>query len=143
MLMASNPFGYDDSPIVDINITPFVDVVLVLLVIFMVTAQFFVNNGMNIELPKANTTEQIQDLKEFNVMITRDESYFLNGKSVTLDELEDAAKEKILNKQNVSLTISADKDVVYGQVVRLMDALRAQGVTQFGLQLESSTTDHR
>jgi biopolymer transport protein ExbD len=61
--------GGGDEPIVDINITPFVDVVLVLLVIFMVTAHFIVNKGMKLELPKAVTAEQLQNQKTFNISI--------------------------------------------------------------------------
>ena len=64
--MAIRMSGEEDA-IVDINITPFVDVVLVLLVIFMVTAHFIVNRGMNLQLPKAASIDQIQRQKNFNI----------------------------------------------------------------------------
>lgn len=133
--MANRIQGDDDS-IVDINITPFVDVVLVLLVIFMVTAHFIVNSGVNIELPKAQSAEKLKEQKDFNIALRSDGTYYLNGKRVELAELKKMAKEKMSPGQNTTVTISADKNVVYSQVVQLMDVLRLEGIVNFALQLE-------
>jgi biopolymer transport protein ExbD len=137
--MAGKIGGGDDEPIVDINITPFVDVVLVLLVIFMVTAHFIVNKGMKLELPKAVTAEQLQNQKTFNISINKDGEFMLDGKMVTIDQLKSAAHDATQSKIKVVAMISADKSALYNSVVVAMDALRSEGVSDFALQLDPAT----
>ncbi|WGL59980.1 biopolymer transporter ExbD [Pigmentibacter sp. JX0631] len=134
--MAGKTGGGDEDPIVDINITPFVDVVLVLLVIFMVTAHFIVNKGMKLELPKATTAEQLENQKTFNISIGKSGEFMLDGKSTSVDELKTVARDATKNKAKVVAMISADKEAVYNSVVVVMDALRSEGVTDFALQLD-------
>nr|WP_158998029.1 biopolymer transporter ExbD [Pigmentibacter ruber]BFD32075.1 biopolymer transporter ExbD [Pigmentibacter ruber] len=134
--MAGKTGGGDEDPIVDINITPFVDVVLVLLVIFMVTAHFIVNKGMKLELPKATTAEQLENQKTFNISIGKSGEFMLDGKSTSVDELKTVARDATKNKAKVVAMISADKEAVYNSVVIVMDALRSEGVTDFALQLD-------
>ena len=126
----------DDDAIVDINITPFVDVVLVLLVIFMVTANFIVSRGMNLQLPKAASTDQIKRQKNLNIAIGKDGQYALNGKPSSLAEISSVAKTASQNKEDVVATLSADKGVIYDKVILIMDQLRLSGVVNFALQLE-------
>ncbi len=137
--MAGKIGGGDDEPIVDINITPFVDVVLVLLVIFMVTAHFIVNKGMKLELPKAVTAEQLQNQKTFNISINKDGEFMLDGKMVSIDQLKSAARDATQSKVKVVAMISADKSALYNSVVVAMDALRSEGVSDFALQLDPAT----
>jgi biopolymer transport protein ExbD len=134
--MAGNKIGGDDEPIVDINITPFVDVVLVLLVIFMVTAHFIVNKGMKLELPKAATAEQLQNQKTFNISIHKNGEIMLDGKLVDIEQLKDSARVAKTNKLKIVAMISADKSTVYNSVVIVMDSLRSEGVSDFALQLD-------
>ncbi len=134
--MAGKTGGGDEDPIVDINITPFVDVVLVLLVIFMVTAHFIVNKGMKLELPKASSAEQLQNQKTFNISIGKTGEFMLDGKLTTVEGLKAAAQEATKNKAKVVAMISADKDSVYNSVVIVMDTLRTEGITDFALQLD-------
>lgn len=126
----------DDDAIVDINITPFVDVVLVLLVIFMVTAHFIVSRGMNLQLPKAASIEQIKRQKNLNISISKDGRYSLDGHAANLDDIKNAAKMATQNKEEVVVTLSADKGVIYESVIQVMDQLRLNGVSNFALQLE-------
>lgn len=128
--------NHDDDAIVDINITPFVDVVLVLLVIFMVTAHFIVNKGMNLQLPKAASVEQIKRQKNMNISISKNSAYMLDGHSASLEEIKNAAKLASQNKEEVVATLSADKGVIYDSVIQVMDQLRLNGVSNFALQLE-------
>ena len=137
--MAGKIGGGDDEPIVDINITPFVDDVLVLLVIFMVTAHFIVNKGMKLELPKAVTAEQLQNQKTFNISINKDGEFMLDGKMVTIDQLKLAARDATQTKAKIVAMISADKSALYNSVVIAMDALRSEGVSDFALQLDPVT----
>ncbi|MES2614346.1 MAG: biopolymer transporter ExbD [Bdellovibrionota bacterium] len=126
----------DDEAIVDINITPFVDVVLVLLVIFMVTAHFIVNRGMNLQLPKAASIEKIKRQKNFNISISKESKYSLDGRVVKLEDIKNAAITAVQSKEEVVVTLSADRGVVYDSVIRVMDELRLNGVSNFALQLE-------
>ena len=128
--------GGDDDIISDINVTPFVDVVLVLLVIFMVTAGFIVNKGVNIQIPEAATAEQLNLQRTFNILVGRDGAILLDGKPVNTDELKASGVSAKSKGEKVVAMISADKGVVYSYVVGVMDALRQVGISDFALQLE-------
>jgi biopolymer transport protein ExbD len=127
----------DDDVISEINVTPFVDVVLVLLVIFMVTAGFIVNRGVKIQLPQAGTAEKLNLQRTFNIVVATSGALFLDGKPTTVEELKAtgaAAREK---GEKVVAMISADKGVIYSSVVGVMDALRQVGISEFAFQLEA------
>jgi len=127
----------DDDAIVEINITPFVDIVLVLLVIFMVTAHLITNRGIPLQLPKGQTSEKINTTKNLQILITADGKFLLDKKWITLEQLKQSVGLFSLNrKEKVTVTISADKGVAYESVIQLMDALRSQGVLDFALQIE-------
>jgi biopolymer transport protein ExbD len=135
--MAGGALKDDDAVISEINVTPFVDVVLVLLVIFMVTAGFITNKGVSIELPQAATAEQLNLQRTFNILVALDGKIMLDGNMVTPDELKARGKEALGNGQKVVAMISADKGVIYSSVVGVMDALRGVGIAEFALQLEA------
>ncbi len=130
----------DNEPISEINITPFVDIVLVLLIIFMVTAQFIVGQGINIDLPSAKSSEAIQKQNHLTVSILKDSTYMLNGKAMKLADLQDYIDTKFKDKNLVSVTISSDKSVPYNSLVQLMDTLRLSGVSNFALQMNPSSS---
>lgn len=134
--MASKINNSDDDPIVDINITPFVDVVLVLLVIFMVTAHFMTNRGIHLQLPKAASSEKIKTIKNFQIVISADGKYRMENKIVTLNQIRNAMTIVAQDKEKISVTLTADKGVIYDSVIRVMDVLRLEGVSDFALQLE-------
>lgn len=128
--------GSDDEPIADINITPFVDVVLVLLVIFMVTANFIVNKGMKLELPKAASVEKLENQKTFSIAINQNGDLNLDGKYVNVEQLKNIVRKAKNSKLKINVLISADKNVIYNSVVSIMDVLRLEGVSDFALQLD-------
>lgn len=134
--MASKINNSDDDPIVDINITPFVDIVLVLLVIFMVTAHFMTNRGIHLQLPKAASSEKIKTIKNFQIVISADGKYRMENKIVTLNQIRNAMTSVAQDKEKISVTLTADKGVIYDSVIRVMDVLRLEGVSDFALQLE-------
>ena len=129
-------FNDDDSTIAEINITPFVDVVLVLLVIFMVTAGFIVNKGVKIQLPEAASAEKLQLQRTLNILVQQNGIILLDGKVTTPDELKLAGKTAKDKGEKVVALISADKGVIYSYVVGVMDALRLVGISDFALQME-------
>jgi biopolymer transport protein ExbD len=134
--MAGGALKDDDNVISEINVTPFVDVVLVLLVIFMVTAGFIVNKGVTIELPQAATAEQLQMQRTFNILISKEGNILLDGQAVDVASLRQRGAEAKGKGEKIVAMISADKGVVHSYVVGVMDALRAVGIADFALQLE-------
>src|SRR5204863_7055510 len=131
--------GKKSSPLAEINITPFTDVVLVLLVIFMVSASFLgVNDksGMNVNLPSAKTTEPTQPGKEIEITVTKANAVAINGSRVAVQDLSGALNQ--LRKQSkVDLVIiKADQAVVYDRIVKVMDAVKLAGLDKIALATE-------
>src|SRR5512140_3434004 len=119
--MASDPFssGSDDdsTPISAINVTPFVDVVLVLLVIFMVTAPLLMQDSFGIHLPKASSSEKKLATK-LGVAITRQGQILLNGELASPDLLTSRVKQALGADPEAQALISADADARHADVVR-------------------------
>lgn len=115
----------------EINVTPLIDVMLVLLVIFMVTAPLL-TTGVQVDLPKAKSAPMQADDTKLLVIVTRDEQVFL-GK----DEITGAVDEKLGSnprlKEEKELYIQADENVKYGAVLRVMAAARAAGAEKLGM----------
>src|SRR6185369_12159965 len=115
----------------EINVTPLIDVMLVLLVIFMVTAPLL-TTGVQVDLPKVNSAPMHTDESKMLVIVTADEHVYL-GK----DEITDAVEEKIKTnarlKDEKELYVQADENVKYGVVLRVMAAARAAGVEKLGM----------
>jgi biopolymer transport protein ExbD len=133
--MASNfdPSGEDN--ITDINITPFVDVVLVLLVIFMVTAPIMVKESMNIQLPKAKSTDQSKN-KTISVGISKTGQILLNGELIDLTLLYDKAVTVKKKFPEVQVMINADRESVHGDVIKVLDQIKLAGIKNFAFQVE-------
>jgi biopolymer transport protein TolR len=131
----------DEDAITGINVTPLVDITLVLLIIFMVTARFISEPSLGVNLPKASasaTTEQ-EDRRVY-LTLNNQRQIFLNNAPVSEQELPAKIRELLKQKPDLSLVLRADKDVSHGDVMRVLDAVRAEGVTQFGIAVEGSTT---
>jgi biopolymer transport protein TolR len=138
--------GRKTAPLAEINITPFTDVVLVLLVIFMVSASFLGVNakgGMNVNLPSAKTTEPTQPGKEIEITVTRAKAVSINGNPVAVADLPGALN--ALRKQsNIDLVvIKADQAVVYDRIVKVMDAVKLAGLDKIALATELEPVPHR
>ncbi len=115
----------------EINVTPLIDVMLVLLVIFMVTAPLL-TTGVHVDLPKVKSAPMVTDDSKMLLVVTKDEHVFL-GK----DEITDAVEEKLATnarlKEEHELYIQADENVRYGAVLRVMGAARTAGVDKLGM----------
>lgn len=119
----------------EINVTPFVDVMLVLLIIFMVTAPML-TQGVEVDLPETKTVETLPEDSEAVVLkILKDGTIKLDKYEVKLDELGNYLKRMELEKGNL-LYLQADKDVAYGTVVKVMAEVRAAGVQKLGVVAE-------
>ncbi|HNX58844.1 MAG TPA: biopolymer transporter ExbD [Spirochaetota bacterium] len=133
--MAMGSSKNDDGVISDINITPMVDVILVLLVIFMVTANFLKKESININLPKvakadANIKESTQ------IALTKDGQFFIEGKSISEEDLVTSMSREAKLRPNMRVTLAADENIAYGSVSKLMGVLRRCGVTKIALSVK-------
>ena len=125
----------DDDGINDINITPFVDVVLVLLVIFMVTDPMMVKESMNINLPKAKSTDQTQN-KSISIGISKTGQILLNGELIDMSLLYDKALDYKKDNPDIQVLINADKESIHGDVIKVLDQIKLAGITNFAFQVE-------
>jgi biopolymer transport protein ExbD len=119
----------DDDAIVAINVTPFVDITLVLLIIFMVTARIIVSQGMPMDLPKAASGDSIQTV--FSVELTADGKTVVDSQPVKDDEaIPPLAKSAKIKNKDLRAVIRADKKVEHGRVIHVLDLLNRVGIAK-------------
>ena len=119
----------------DINVTPFVDVMLVLLIIFMVTAPMMMQ-GVDVALPEA-TAQPLESEKEHLIItIDQQDQVFINDFQVTVDGLGEKLSKILEGRSDREVFLKADKDRFYGTVVRVMAEIKGAGVEKLGLVTE-------
>jgi biopolymer transport protein TolR len=130
-------FDPEEDAITGINVTPLVDITLVLLIIFMVTARFIAEPSIGVNLPKTSEKGGGQ-ASDNNVFLTINEKreIFLMNKPVPEDQLAGQIRTLIHEKPNMNLVLRADKNVPHGYVIEILDLVRNEGVTQFGIAVE-------
>ena len=127
--------GDDEEGINGINVTPLVDITLVLLIIFMVTASYIVKETIEIELPRAaHGGETVQ--KTFALLVTKDGKTYLNGVPVDENGLVQAVQQSKAAGEDVQAIVGADKNATHGMVTHLLDVLKGAGVVKFAIQIE-------
>jgi biopolymer transport protein ExbD len=124
-----------DDAISDINVVPLVDIVLVVLIIFMVTAPMFMKPTISVNLPKAASGDQATPSK-LNIALTADGRINLNGQFVEEASVQTTAAEEFAKNPEVQAIISADKDVPHGKVIGLLDIVKTVGVKKFAISIE-------
>ncbi len=127
--------GGDDDEIGYINITPMVDVLLVLLVIFMVTANFLKQESVNINLPKVNASDP-NVAQSIQISITRNGQLLMEGITVTEDAITAKLARESKFRPNMRVTLSADERLPYGTIARIMGLIRQSGVTRIALSVK-------
>lgn len=134
-MAATTSSGGRRGPITGINVTPMVDIMLVLLVIMMVSANFIVSQAMNVDLPKAANGDRANPSVAI-VAVMADGSYGWNDKAVTEPELNDKLKAAHDDNAEVNVVVSGDSKAQHGRVVHVLDLAKAVGITHFAIAVE-------
>ncbi|MGA9537793.1 MAG: protein TolR [Desulfobacterales bacterium] len=124
--------GNNNSFMSDINVTPFVDVMLVLLIIFMVTAPMM-TQGVDVALPEATAEPLPAEKEQLIISIDNKATVFINDVPVTVDDLNEKLKRIMSNRSDREVYLKADKDIPYGTVVRVMSEIKLAGVEKLGM----------
>lgn len=134
-------FGDDDGSINQINVTPLVDVMLVLLIIFMVTTTYIAHRGIEVKLPKADTGEEMGSTRNLAFALDKNANLFLDGTRISFPEvgtlIDSIRAESDTGK--LQALISADQQTAHGQVVKLIDTIRKNGITDFAINVEADS----
>ena len=130
----TNPQGRTQTSLSDINITPFVDVLLVLLVIFMLTAPIL-QSGIELDVPQTKTVKEVSQEK-LVVSIDKGQRLFLGNDPVNIHELGPRLRDKMGPRQEQSVFLRADKSVPFGTVAMVVDELRQAGIEQISMVTE-------
>jgi biopolymer transport protein ExbD len=131
--MAGN--SHSGGPIVGINVTPMVDVVLVLLVIMMVSATYIAQQSLKVELPKTATSDEAA-ASPAAVTITRDGEFLYGGDPVTEGQLVSRLHTAVAANAEVSLVVTADEHAFHGTVVHVIDLAKVEGITKFAINVD-------
>jgi len=134
----TNNKGRTQSSLSDINITPFVDVVLVLLVMFMVTAPIL-QSGIEVDVPKTKTVKEISE-ERLVITIDKDQKVFLGNDPININDIADRLHEKIRDPQGQSVFIRSDENVPFGAFATVMDAVKQTGITNVSIVTQPLNT---
>jgi biopolymer transport protein ExbD len=135
--MASSSSSTGSGPIVGINVTPMVDVVLVLLVIMMVSATYIVQQSLKVELPKTATSDEAT-ASPVAVTITRDGTFLFGGTPVDDHELTARLRSAVQANADVNLVVTADEHAFHGSVVHVIDLAKVEGINKFAINVDRS-----
>ena len=116
----------------EINVTPFVDVMLVLLIIFMVTAPMMIQ-GLNVDLPEATAKPLDSEKEHLVITINKDQQVYINDFEVTVESLRDKLIKVLQGRSDRDVYLKADKSIPYGIVVQVMAEIKGAGVEQLGM----------
>ena len=133
--MAGGALKDPEDMITDINVTPLVDIILVLLIIFMLTANLIATPSIEVDLPEAATGEGIEPTT-LAITIMEGGDLFLNGVPTTEESLRDYLPEVVETDPKAQAVIAADKSVSHGAVVRIIDLVRRGGIFRFAINID-------
>ncbi len=129
----------DDDVIASINMIPFIDVSLVLLIIFMVTSSYIVRQAIEVELPTAASGSEVTPTT-LAIVVDAEGAVFFNGESTTMDALPAQIQAEVANDEGVQAIIGGDRNVDYGRVIDVVDLIKLNGVRTFALNIEREPT---
>lgn len=127
----TEPRGRPQSSLSDINVTPFVDVMLVLLIIFMITAPIL-QSGIEVDVPKTRTVKEITE-ERLVITIDRSQRVFLGNDPININEIGARLRQKLRDPERQSIFLRADEDVPFGAFATVMDAVKQAGITNVSI----------
>ena len=127
----TNDKGRTQSSLSEINVTPLVDVVLVLLIIFMVTAPVL-QSGIEVAVPHTKTVKEITE-ERLVITIDRDQRVFLNSDPININQIGAKIHEKVRDPQGQAIYLRADENVPFGAFATVMDAVKQSGITNVSI----------
>ncbi|MDR3253786.1 MAG: biopolymer transporter ExbD [Endomicrobium sp.] len=122
----------------EINITPFTDVVLVLLIIFMITTPMLMQPSIKVNLPQTQASDS-KDTSNIEVLISKDGYVYIDGKQIHISNVEDATRKLLSLHTDKVVIIKGDKDVKYDCIMQFMDRAKKAGAKKFALAVDNST----
>ena len=137
----TNARGRTESSLSDINVTPFVDVVLVLLVIFMITAPVL-QSGVEVAVPKTRTVKEISE-ERLVISIDRQQRVYLGNDAININQIGARLREKIRDPERQSIYLRADENVPFGAFATVMDAVKQAGISNVSIVTEPIQTHGR
>jgi biopolymer transport protein TolR len=127
----TNSQGRTQTSLADINVTPLVDVVLVLLIIFMVTAPVL-QSGIEVAVPHTRTVKEITE-ERLVITIDRDQRVFLNNDPININQIAQQIHQKIRDPEGQAIYVRADENVPFGAFATVMDAVKQSGITNVSI----------
>lgn len=131
--------GRTQTALADINITPLVDVVLVLLIIFMVTAPV-IQSGIDVALPKTRTVKETT-VERMVITINKDQRVFLGSDAININEIGERLRQKIRDPRHQSIYVRADENVPFGAFATVMDAVKQAGFANISIVTQPLETN--
>jgi len=125
-----------NNPIVEINVIPLVDIILVVLIIFMVAAPLVMQPKIDISLPKSSSAKVEKDKVPMRIVMGKKGELFLNNDAISMDGLREAAKKLSATNPEASALLVADKDVTLSMVTELVDAVKNGGVKKVAFSIQ-------
>ena len=126
--------GRTQTSLSEINVTPFVDVVLVLLIIFMITAPVL-QSGIEVAVPKTKTVKEITE-ERIVISIDKQQRVYLGNETVNINEIADKLRQKVRDPEHQSIYLRADENVPFGAFATVMDAVKSSGITNVSIVTE-------
>lgn len=134
--MAANFNSDQDQPIAEINVVPLVDIILVVLIIFMVTAPLVLKPTIDVDLPQASSGETKEAPKNIEVVISKAGDLYLDGNKVNLDQLKSTVSLEAEKNKDSSVVLTADKDVTLDGLTTIIDAIKGSGIKKVGFSIQ-------
>lgn len=136
--MSRNDFEEEEEngAISQINVTPLVDIMFTILIIFMLVSAFVNQEAIEIDLPRAATGKEI-DKKTLSILVSKEGDYYLSGKKLNdIKALNDELKYERKANESLQVVISADRMVYHGKIVDIIDLIRQNGISNFAINVE-------
>ncbi len=137
--MGAKAGGSSSETICEINMVPLIDIILVVLIIFMVTAPALIKPSVDVNLPEAASGDETTP-SLLNVAITSDGQVQINNEDVDEESAKRLSREEVERNPDVQAVVIADRDLPYGQVIRVLDWVKSSGVKNFAVTTDKPVT---